>query len=268
MNIKIISLVCSCLLVATSVFAQKKQRKDRTKITTVETDRVGINLYDGSFVIGDLINEDNKEVEVLLFEDDQVVIEHGLIKSMRKESEGISFTRYGRFNYDKGMFLNISPLGFGVSFDGNGSFFSHVYCGVHLNERIAVGGGTGFEFHNDWISGNWFDYGVIPIYGFAKYNINLDGPRLFVIGKLGYASNVEVNVWDNDDIRTNVYSQLGLGVVFPSRWTSRLSLEFGRTFMGVKGTINGRDWSGNPFTQQFTQLFTRNSFKIGIGINQ
>ncbi len=270
---KIGILCCSCLLTATSVFAQKKKKRTEKPVTQtieqIENNRAYIQLYDGSTFIGDLISDDNKMLELNVASNDTLTLEHGLIRRVLREREGTTFTRRGRFFYNKGYFVNIMPFTLGVNFNG-ASYTGQILGGVHLNQRISVGIGTGFEVYSDRISGFGYDVYTTPFYLYGKFNLSRGGSAFYAYGKLGYAFAVDELQWDrNDDIRTSLYSELGLGSTIASRGPVRFIFELGRHFTLVNGDITSWDWqTGNSIRQSFTKLLGRNTLKIGIAIRQ
>lgn len=280
MKIKVIILIAAALIGCCNlVFGQKKKKRpekvespsnigDQTSISEYNSNpRAYIELEDGSQFLGNIISDDKEVIELEIIDNNIISLKHGYIASILKEGDNISFTKKGRYNYNKGFFVNIMPLGLGVNIETGGTFTSQLVGGYQLNKRLGVGVGMGFEYHSTRISGNWLDFWILPTYAYAKYNLNLVGPRVYALGKLGGAKRLN-SWWNNDEINTSLHTALGLGIAFPTRGAGRFVMELSNSMVLVNGSLFSWDQFGNPITQDFRSFISRSSLKIGIGIGQ
>jgi hypothetical protein len=257
MNFKTKITLIGCLLAANLLCGQINFQKD-------SIERCGLSLYDGSFILGQLVEDERFVITIIAASNDTMTIEKDLVMRFRKESDGIRYTTRGRYHLDRGVFVNFVPFGLGVSANGNGSYTSQIVVGYHIDERFALGVGTGFEFHGDQISFNWYTFSGTPVFVYGKYNLLRRGTRIYGYGKVGYFDIFSFNQW-NDIIRANVYADLGFGISFPSSWGGKFSFEIGRTLVGLNGDLNNRDWvTGNQVRQDFRKLLNRGVFKFGM----
>ncbi len=275
MNIKIIFIAAALVGCCNLVYGQKKkQRPPRQDVTQSEqltaeatkSNRAYVELHDGSQFMGEIISDDLELLRLRLIGDNEIKLKHGYIETIKREGENFSFTKKGRYNYNSGVFCNIMPLGLGVNIGVGGTYMSQLVLGYQLNQRLGLGGGFGVENFSAEISDTWFSYAFIPTFAYAKYNLNLNGPRIYALGKLGSAK--VINNWRAQNINLSLYSALGFGVALPSRWFGRLVLEFSNSFVLANGIINGFDRSGNSFVSEFDSLMSRSTLKIGFAIGQ
>jgi len=269
MNKKIVCLIAAALIGCCNlVNAQKKQRTTEQKDDS--STRAFVELKDGSQLLGNILSDDDLTLEFEMIDSNVLILKHGYIREIKKEGKDISLTRGGRYNYNRGLFINIMPIGFGLNFGTNGpggTFSSQLVAGYQLNKRLGIGGGFGFEYLAGSISDNFFDFWILPTYAYTKYNINLNGPRVYALGKLG-AARVIQGFWRNDDINTSLYTALGFGVAFPTKWAGRFVFELSNSMVLTKGTLFNWDSFGNPITQEFRSLVRRPSLKVGIAFGQ
>jgi hypothetical protein len=224
--------------------------------------RAYIETTDGSILMGNLISDNNKTVQLKIAGDNIVTIDHGFISDLKLEGKYMSFTKKGRYNINKGFFANIMPLGIGVSGRGE-TYTGQILIGYQRNERFGIGVGTGLENFSDTVSDNWYSVTATPVYGHIRYNLNLNGPRIYALAKFGYANSLN-RWWSNNRIRTSAYAQLGLGTALPSRHLGRFVIELATSYYLVNGTL--RDWRDNTFRSEFTKLVGRTTLRIGYSL--
>lgn len=256
----IIAVCCIVVSMSSDLTGQRSDRRAKDKQQTHP--RAYIELEDGSHLYGELLSDDNKEVELKILGDNYITLEHGYISDMMIEGEDIAFTKKGRYNINRGFYGNIMPYGFGANINGF-SYSGQLALGYQLNQRLGVGIGSGLEAHSDIISGNWYDFASIPIYGHVRFNLNVNGPRVYALGKLGYSQALEQR-WNQDEIKTSLFAQVGFGVAFPSRHIGRFVMELSRSHHLVNGTLF--DWRDATLRQDFTKLLGRTTLKIGYSL--
>lgn len=222
-----------------------------------------IETYDGSTIHGLVINDNKRTVIMKIIGENIVSIDHGDIEHIKLEGKHMSFTHDGRYNINRGLFFKLMPLSLGFSSELDPSYSGQLAIGYQLNERLGFGLGSGFDVHSDRISGNWYDIIAIPFYGHVRYNINLKGPRAYLLGQLGAARQVG-GWWNDNTFSLPFYNQLGVGVAFPSKHLGRFVMEISRAHILVNGTLF--DWRDSTLRQDFTKLLGRTTFRIGYSL--
>ena len=267
-----VALIGCCNLVYGQRKKQRPAKVEDQKVTTPinneseTSNRAFVELYDGSSFIGEITSDNMEVLGLRLIGDNEISLKYGYIKSIKREGNNFTFTKNGRYNYNRGVFCNIMPLGLGAKIDAGGTYSSQLVLGYQLNNRLGIGGGFGVENFSARISNNWFSFTFIPTFAYAKYNINLNGPRVYALGKLGFAQTVDG--WWRQEINTSLYTALGFGVAFPSKWVGRLVLELSNSMVLTEGRLEDWDFNGNPVVQNFNSLMSRSTLKIGIGLGQ
>ncbi len=241
-----------------------------------EKEVICVILNKGSYIIGELKNETNHDLEFVMPGGDNLFIQRKDIKKIRRTSEGYSFTKRGRFNFDKGLYCSWHPfvIFYGESyFRGNRGFTglgTQLSVGRHHNRRLSYGLTAAYfetdNYYDRLDFGYWFT--AAPIAAFINFNLNLRGPRLYCTAKLGNAFKIDRG-WFKD-IHSGLYGAMGLGIVFPTRSLSRFTMELENVFIKSAGLTGPRfifeeeNFVPEPFSTYAKYI----TLKLGVSFRQ
>lgn len=252
-----------CMVMLNNIKAQSKRTKKESKEETV-----GIYLNNGSVIIGKELSSSSKKTELKIEGGEIVSLYQKDIKKVKRSSDGFAFTKNGNYNFDKGFYFSIYPV---IGLYGKRRFLYNsrtggvgikALIGRHHNKRLSYGLGIGYFEMEDEFNERYsnYNYRIFPVITFVNYNINLNGPRVYLTAKIGYAIKNNFDPSEVYILNPTTYLSGGLGVVLPSRYLPRVTLEIGPTLI----KMNAEHWSMGEFSRLNKYL----KFKLGIALRQ
>lgn len=245
-------IVMVCLVFSLTTFLQAQSKKSPDDI---------IHLRDGSIYKGQIIEENDEYIYMVIIEGQTISIPQREVKRMMN-GKNYLFHNNRRFHYTKGFFWNVK-LGFSVIEDEGAEHFSFL-MGYRFNKRFSVGIGLGSELGTSKVGG--FDVETIFASYFAegRYYLTNNRQRLFTYGRLGYGSGPsETN--ESGRHGGGFQTQGGIGIHFASRKRIRFIMSFGYHTQYTNGEQFFRDGLGSEVRVQYEDLWVDHFvFKFGV----
>lgn len=256
---KLVILMCFTFLLTEIALSQEvyADNKVAEKLEEEFSDRVAVYLIDGSILLGYVKEVRDLDFDFQVIGGQTIAIKKRYVENLRIE-EDLSFTRFGRFSINKGFYFTIYPISIGIGRN------TYEYCGQFIlgyrfDKRFAAGFGTGLmlmEYSND---SSFYYLHSNPFFVHFNYTLKVESERPYVFAKLGYAVNRRYTA-NIPELDGSIYSNFGLGLVFPARRIPRFTAEVGTSiipFVGARATGD-----------TFRKVVTLYGLKIGVTFGQ
>ncbi len=238
------ALLVLCLFVGTGLTLLKAQVSKDFDLNT------SLSLKDGSQLLGQLIEEDNHSITMMLSTGDTLDIGFGYIKRYRTANERMRLFKKGKFQYKSGDYLNLS-LGITSSPWTGGASHSHLAVARRFTEQSSLGFGLGLDTYQAGIAWDSYSYLAVYLYGRRYLNKNrTKRTKPYAAARLGYgfAENV-VDVWLSQvgTYKGGLMVNPSIGLHFSSR--SKLKMLLGWTWQIQYTSADYRTadwWRGGP----------------------
>ena len=222
---------------------------------------------DQSVFFGEVIEMDEAYASLRIITGDTVRFSLHQAKEIVFPDDAIFF-KNGTFFPVKGRFWNFG-IGFNpISIQGSedvpvASHISFSY-GWHLNKKVDLSLGFGFEFNEAQVGGFEFDTQFAPVFIDARYFLTDNRRRLFLSGRLAYGFPGEEEM--EDQVREHeggIHASYGLGMTFASGNENRFSIQVSHYMQATNGTEFFLDGFGNEIKTEYDILINRLILRLG-----
>lgn len=212
---------------------------------------------DGSRFLGSLLLEEPNHLLFRLNTSDTITIPRGIVERYYRPGEILIFNR-GRLHLNKGLFV-AGSIGFATN---TGQINGNI--GYRFGNRYAAGVGIGFESHQTYYAGLYLWDDFCSLYGFGRYYLTNTKRRLYSDMKLGYGFTV--NDWLDERTDGGMLFQPGIGVILPSKKSTRVFASLSQVFQYSQGISNERGFLGTPINARYKIWYNRSVVTIGFEI--
>lgn len=241
-----------CLVVSVFCYGQK-------------TTEVMIYSNDGSVYRGEIIDEDNKTIQIVSSQD-TLTISKTRVKKIRNAEDHLFYSK-GKMHDTKGFFWSMN-LGFSTAglFTGQdiGSEHFELLFGYRFDKQWTIAGGLGSELNTSQVGGFPVETGFSSYFLYGRYYFTNGRPRLFAYSRLGFGAGQTGETETNINNNGGMQWQGGAGVHFASRKNARFIISWGYYLQKTSGTQFFLDDFGNEVKVDFDMLIQRPILKLGI----
>ena len=222
-----------------------------------------IRYADGSFLIGDIIDENEYEI---ILENDQLgakmIAQKDLIRRIYRSDKNAIIYPKGKVHLTKGRYIS-----YGISFPmgNNPGMHLDILGAYRFNEKVILGFGTGIYFNESYLRGLNAINQFIPVYAYGRYNLTKGKKRLFAFSKVGYGIGARLGF--SDEHTGGPMIQPGIGVTFASKKKKRYSLSLSQYIQHTKGQSNSVDVFSNPVEFDYSLWYNRLMLNFMVEIN-
>jgi len=236
------------MLLVTLTMAQIKQQNQAI-----------IYSYDGSILVGEVLEENELHVQLKVFYTDTVRIPNGMIRKMYRSPEDVLIFEEGKIHYTSGTYFSSS-----TAFGGGetASFDFDFILGTRLDPTYSVGIGMAFNFNTiPLVPNEWIETHFITLFAYGQYYFTNNKRRIFVATRLGYGfpSGFGFEI----DHTGGLYFQPSVGIHFPSKRRRRFKLSLGHMLQKTKGTDTSFDVLNNPVSVSYDLWLSRTMLRFG-----
>ena len=200
-----------------------------------------VNYKDGSVFKGTLIYSKDGSFRMVVATGDTIKLNITMIKKILDRDDYI-VTKKDKFHKRKGFF-NYTSLTFGShNFDYSAQL--QTVLGYRYTDRLSLGVGVALEGHDISVADNFFYHRYLSTFGYGRYYLNNKNWRLYTDAKMGYAFNMEPDIFFNNATSEDGFLfQPGLGIHIASR--NNFKMHFGMSYVFIRTSGSGADWSGD-----------------------
>ncbi len=218
-----------------------------------------IYSYDGSILVGEVVEENEMHVQLRVFYTDTVRVPNGMIQKMYRSPEDVLIFEEGKIHYTSGIYyLSTTAFGGGAST----SFDFDFILGNRLDPKYSVGIGFAFSINTiNLVPNEWIDAHFIPLFAYGQYYLNDNKRRIFTAARLGYGFPTGLGF--EIDHTGGFYFQPSIGIHFPSKRNRRFKLSIGHMLQKTKGTDTSFDVLNNPVNVNFDLWLSRTMLRFG-----
>lgn len=235
-----------------------------------------VYLKDGSVLKGEIIEDNDFAVTLVIFSGDTLVIGYKHINSvgadlLETNQRYIRKPRKPQFHKTEGLFVTISS-GIILSQDEPTAQLS-VIGGKRINENLLLGAGVGVFDYTKVLSNYYMYNSYAALTGYGRYYFNTDKTKYYTALRLGYGLSLDLGEEfpndQNNHYDGGVTGQVSLGVHFASRRKWRFLVEANLGYQKTSGRINTFDWNqpnwtNFPITIEYDITFIRPGISVGI----
>ncbi len=231
---------------------------------------VALELFDGSQLLGQLIHDDNRSVQIRIASGDTLDIGHGYIRKIRTASDRMNMFRKGKFHFIDGDYAGIA-----LGFSGSGEAGTHLQARYarRLTPRSSLGIGLGLDIYQGGLT---FDtYSFISLYAYGRHYLNRQVRRTKPYVSMGLGYGLVENTFNQWRIQEGNYNggpmaNPTIGLHFASK--SKLKFLLGLTWMVQYNRANYStpDWFfglQNVSRVRESNWFIRGGLKLSVEFN-
>lgn len=224
-------------------------------------DQTIVYYKDGSVFIGQLVEENNQYLKIVLATKDTISIDKKYIQRIKYAPSQIIIHKAGKYHYTHGFFMSTQG-GLGVSERGDGTSQLDLLLGWRFNERLSAGIGIGIHSHQLRLSNwTWITNNMNPVYAYGRYYLTNNRIRPFADMKLGYGFGRSTFFSNEAD---GIFMQTGVGFHFASRKLHRYTFGISHLLQNASGTTFNTDQLNNEIRYDYKLWYNRILFTLGI----
>jgi len=218
-----------------------------------------IYSYDGSILIGEVVEENDKHVQLKVFYTDTVSVPNDMIRKMYRSPEDVLIFDEGKIHYTSGYYFSSS-----TAFGGgeSSSFDFDFIAGSRIDPTYSIGVGLAFNFNNiPLVPNEWIEAHFITLFAYGQYYFTNNKRRIFAATRLGYGfpSGFGFEI----DHTGGLHFQPGIGIHFPSKRNRRFKLSLSHMVQKAKGTDTSFDVLNNPVSVSYDLWLSRTMLRFG-----